>query len=146
MVDESHDDLLQEIAAKHGVALDRQDPILIVQTLHRRLLAESRRSQQAMLEDYRTTLEGLLDRWGTETKTKAERIVTASLTASMEAMKTQMSDSASEAGKTIQTEVTRALARVAGSLQSATRIGYLNLLASVITLLAAVVLYWSLHS
>ena len=146
MTDESPDDLLQEIATKHGVALDRQDPILIVQTLHRRLLAESRHTQQAMLEDYRTTLEGLLDRWGTETKAKAERIVTASLTASMEAMKKQMGDSASEAGKTFHAEVTSALNRVAGQLRSASSIGYLNLLASVITFLAAVVLYWTLRS
>ena len=90
MGDDPTEDLLKEIASKHGVALDREDPILIVQTMHARLLAESRSAQQAMLEDYRTTLEALLDRWGAETKAKAERIVTASLTASTETMKAQM--------------------------------------------------------
>ena len=60
MGDDRTDDLLKEIASKHGVALDREDPILIVQTLHARLLADSQSAQQAMLEDYPTTLESLL--------------------------------------------------------------------------------------
>ncbi len=51
MGDDRTDDLLKEIASKHGVALDREDPILIVQTLHARLLADSQSAQQAMLED-----------------------------------------------------------------------------------------------
>ncbi|MFO0702005.1 MAG: hypothetical protein U0236_22555 [Nitrospira sp.] len=55
------------------MALDREDPILIVQTMHARLLAESRSAQQAMLKDYRKTLEALLDRWSAETTAKAER-------------------------------------------------------------------------
>ena len=107
MGDDRTDDLLKEIASKHGVALDREDPILIVQTLHARLLADSQSAQQAMLEDYRTTLESLLDRWSAETTAKAERIVTASLTA--------------------------------------TTVGYLNLLAALVTFLSAVVVYWTLR-
>lgn len=92
MGDDPTDDLLKEIASKHGVALGREDPLLIVQTMHARLLAESRSAQQAMLDDYRTTLEGLLERWSAETKAKAERIVTASLTATTETMKAQMAN------------------------------------------------------
>lgn len=145
MGEDPTDDLLKEIASKHGVALDREDPILIVQTMHARLLAESRSAQQAMLEDYRTTLEGLLERWSAETKTKAERIVTASLTASTDAMKKQMSDSASEAGNAIRQELTRSLDRVAGQVRAATRLGYVNLLAAVVTFLSAVVIYWTLR-
>lgn len=145
MSDERTEELLKEIAAKHGVALDREDPILIVQTLHMRLLAESRHAQQAMLEDYRTTLEGMLERWGQETKAKAERIVTASLTASTDAMKHQMGTGASEAGNAIRQEVTSALDRVAGQLRSANRIGYLNLFAALVTFFSAVVVYWTLR-
>ena len=139
------EDLLKEIASKHGVALDREDPILIMQTMQARLLAESRSAQQAMLEDYRTTLEALLDRWGTETKAKAERIVTASLTASTVAMKQQMEVSATEAGSTLRQEVTRALDHVAGQLHTARIIGYCNLLAAVVLLFTAVIIYWTLQ-
>ena len=145
MGEERTEDLLKEIAAKHGVALDRQDPILIVQTLHMRLLAESRSAQQAMLEDYRTTLEGLLERWGMETKTKAERIVTASLTATTETMKAEMATHTTDVASAIRKEVTDILETTEARMRRATTVGYLNLLAALVTFLSAVVVYWLLR-
>ncbi|OQW45426.1 MAG: hypothetical protein A4C66_01595 [Nitrospira sp. HN-bin3] len=142
MNDESPDDLLQEIAVKHGVALDRQDPILIVQTLHMRLLAESRRTQQALLEDYRTTLDTLLDRWSEETTTKAERIVTATLTASTETMKAQMATHTTEMTRAIRKDVAEVLEQTEARMRRAQTLGYVNLLAAVVTFSAALVIYW----
>ncbi len=146
MGEDPTEELLQEIASKHGVALSRQDPILIVQTMHERLLAESRSAHQAMLEDYRTTLDALLDRWGAETKTKAERIVTVTLTASMETMTAQMATHTTEVTSTIRKEVTAVLEQTETRMRWATTVGYLNLLAALVTVLAAVVLYWTLHA
>ena len=145
MGDDHTDDLLKEIASKHGVALDREDPILMVQTLHARLLAESRSAQQAMLEDYRKTLEALLDRWSAETTAKAERIVTASLTASTETMKMQMTTTTTDLARTIRKEVTEVVETTETRMRWATTVGYLNLLAALVTVLAAVVLYWTLR-
>lgn len=145
MGDDPAEDLLKEIASKHGVALDRQDPILMVQTMHMRLLAESRHVQQAMLEDYRTTLEGLLERWGTETKEKAERIVSASLTASMESMKAQIATTTTDVASAIRKEVTDVLGQTETRIRTATTIGYLNLFAALVTFFSAVVVYWTLR-
>ncbi|NGZ07884.1 MAG: conjugal transfer protein TraM [Nitrospira sp. LK70] len=145
MGDDPTDKLLHEIASKHGVALDREDPILIVQTLHMRLLAESRSAHQAMLEDYRTTLEALLDRWGTETKTKAERIVTATLTASTETMKAEMATHTTDVARAIRKDVTAVLEQTETRMRRATALGYLNLLAALVTFLAAVVVYWTVR-
>ena len=145
MGEDPTDDLLKEIASKHGVALDREDPILIVQTLHARLLTESRSAQQAMLEDYRSTLEALLDRWSAETKAKAERIVTASLAASTETMKAQMATHTMDVASAIRKEVTDVLERTETRIRRAQTIGYLNLLAAMVTFLAAVVVYWTLR-
>jgi hypothetical protein len=143
MGDDPTDELLQEIASKHGVALNRQDPILIVQTMHARLLAESRSAQQAMLEDYHKTLEALLERWGAETKAKAERIVTASLTATTETMKAQMATATTDVVSTIRNEVTGVLEQTEMRIRAAQTIGHLNLLAAL--LLAAVIIYWILR-
>ncbi len=145
MGEDPTDDLLKEIASKHGVALDRADPILIVQTMHKRLLAESQHAQHAMLEDYRKTLEALLDRWGVETKAKAERIVTASLTASTETMKAQMAVHTTDVASTIRNEVTSVLEQIETRIRRATTLGYLNLLAALVMLLAAVIIYWILR-
>ena len=145
MGDDRTDDLLKEIASKHGVALDREDPILIVQTMHARLLVESTSAQQALLEDYRTTLEGLLERWSAETKTKAERIVTASLTASTETMKAQMATTTTDLARTIRKEVTDLLETTETRMRRATTVGYVNLLAALVTFLSAVVVYWTVR-
>lgn len=145
MGEDPTDDLLKEIASKHGVALDRADPILMVQTMHARLLVESQHAQQAMLEDYRKTLEALLDRWGVEIKAKAERIVTASLTASTETMKAQMATTTTDLARTIRKEITDVLETTETRLRRATTVGYVNLLAAVVILLSAVVVYWTLR-
>ncbi len=145
MDDDRTDDLLKEIASKHGVALDREDPILIVQTMHARLLTESRSAQQAMIDDYRTTLEGLLDRWSAETKAKAERIVTASLAASTETMKTQMASHTTDLASAIRKEVTEGVEATEARMRRATTLGYLNLLAALVTCVTAVVIYWTLR-
>jgi hypothetical protein len=139
------EELLHEIASKHGVALDRADPILIVQTLHARLLAESRSAQQALLDEYRQTLEAMLERWGAETTAKAERIVTASLTATTETMKTQMATTTTEMARAIRKEVTEVLDTTETRMRRATTVGYVNLLAALVTFLSAVVLYWTLR-
>jgi len=139
------EELLHEIASKHGVALDRADPILIVQTLHARLLAESRSAQQAMLEEYRATLEGMLDRWSAETTAKAERIVTASLAASTETMTAQMTTHTTEMARAIRKDVTEVLDQTEARMRRATTVGYVNLLAALVTFLSAIVLYWTLR-
>ena len=145
MGDDPTDDLLKEIASKHGVALDRQDPILMVQTLHARLLADSRSAQQAMLEEYRAALEGMLDRWSAETTAKAERIVTASLTATTETMKAEMATHTTDVASAIRKEVTDILETTEARMRRATTVGYLNLLAALVTFLSAVVVYWTLQ-
>ena len=145
MDDDRTDDLLKEIASKHGVALDREDPILIVQTMHERLLADSRSAQQAMLEEYRAALEGMLDRWSAETTAKAERIVTASLTATTETMKTQMATHTTDVVHAIRKEVTVVMEETESRMRRATTVGYVNLLAALVTFLSAVVVYWTLR-
>ncbi len=145
MGDDHTDDLLKEIASKHGVALDREDPILMVQTLHARLLAESRSAQHALLDEYRQTLEAMLERWGAETTAKAERIVTASLTATTETMKTQMATHTTDLANAIRKELTEVVETTEAQMRRATTVGYLNLLAALVTFLSAVVVYWTLR-
>ena len=145
MGDDPTDDLLKEIASKHGVALDREDPILIVQTMHERLLADSRSAQQAMLEEYRAALEGMLDRWSAETTAKAERIVTASLTATTETMKTQMATHTTDVANAIRKQLTEVVETTEAQMRRATTVGYVNLLAALVTFLSAVVVYWTLR-
>ena len=94
--DSEREELIKEIAIKHGIALGRDDPILILQTLNNRLLQASQKTQQAMLDEYKAELEDLSLRWSTEAKEKAERILNASLDASKTAMEQLMRAGAKE--------------------------------------------------
>jgi hypothetical protein len=137
------EELIKEIALKHGIALGRDDPILILQTLNNRLLQASQKAQQAMLDQYKAELEELSLRWSVDAKEKAERILNASLNASKVAMEQLMRASVNEMVTTIKAEVDASLNLINRPIKETNRIGLMNIVASCITLLAATVLLWA---
>jgi len=138
--DNELEELIKEIAVKHGIALGRDDPILILQTLNNRLLQASQKAQQALLDQYKAELEELSLRWSADAKEKAERILNASLDASKTAMDRLMQTAAKEVVTTIKFEVDASLNRINRPIKDTSRIGLMNIMASCITLLAAAVL------
>jgi multidrug efflux pump subunit AcrA (membrane-fusion protein) len=137
------DELIKEIAAKHGIAVGRDDPILILQTLNTRLMQANQKAQQDLLDQYKAELEDLSLRWSTDAKEKAERILNASLDASKTAMKQLLQAGANELVTTIKAEVDVSLNRINRPIQDANRIGLMNIVASCITLLAAAIILWT---
>jgi hypothetical protein len=137
------EEMIKEIAAKHGIAVGRDDPILILQTLNNRLMQANQKAQQEMLDHYKSELESISLRWSTDAKEKAERILNASLDASKAAMEQLMLAGAKEVVETIKSEVDTSLNRINCPIKDANRIGLMNIVASCITLLAAAVLLWT---
>jgi hypothetical protein len=137
------EETIKEIAAKHGIAVGRDDPILILQTLNNRLMQANHKAQQALLDQYKSELEGISLRWSTDAKEKAERILNASLTASKSAMEQLLRAGTKEAVTTITSEVDASINRISRLIKDANRIGLMNLAASCITLRAAAVLLWT---
>jgi hypothetical protein len=138
--DNELEELIKEIAVKHGIALGRDDPILILQTLNNRLLQTSQKAQQAMLDQYKAELEYLSLRWSVDAKEKAERILNVSLDASKVAMDQLMRTSTQEVVKTIKTEVDASLKHISGPTKL---IGLMNMVSSCITLVAVTILLWA---
>ena len=132
------DELIKEIAARHGIAVGRDDPIMILHTVNARLLEDSAKAQQAMLERYKEELEGLSARWSSEAKEKAERILNAALQASKNAVR----EGAREAAATVRIEVDTALSRVDHALRQRRVVGILNLVAWCITLVTMATAVW----
>lgn len=132
------EELIKEIAAKHGIAVSRDDPILVLQTINNRLMQDSSKAQRDQLDQYKEELEGLALRWGNDAKGMAERILNASLAASKEAMNTRMQEGAKAMTTAVRAEIDAALIPIL----DAGRIGKLNVIASCITLLAAAVALW----
>lgn len=137
------EELIKEIAVKHGIAVSRDDPILVLQTINNRLMHDSSKAQQIQLDLYKEELEALALRWGSDSKAMAERILNASLTASKEAMAQVMQDSAKTTAATVKMEIDTVVANIAAPIRDAQLIGKLNVLAACITLVAAVIAVWA---
>lgn len=138
-MDDAVEDLIKEIAAKHGIAVGRDDPILILQTINARLLDDGAKAQRALLQEHKEELEAITQRWSVDVKGKAERILTASLTASKDAMARVMQESAAVTTAAVRSEVDQALAGVGKALQQSRDLGRMNLIAAAITLVAAAI-------
>lgn len=140
---EANDALIKEIAVKHGIAVGRDDPILILHTLNNQLLQDSRKAQQELLDQFKAELEGLSLRWSTDARDKAERILNASLVASKESMGHLMQAGTNELVATVKNEMDAALRRIERPIRDAYRIGIMNILAACLTIIAAGVLLWT---
>lgn len=134
--------LIQEIATQHGRALARDDPILLLHTLHQRLLEDSRQAQQALLDQYQQELESLSTRWSLDARDKAERTLNAALTASKNAMAQAMQDASNRCAMAIRAEMALAMERIAATLQDAQRVAQLNVLAACLAFTAAALAGW----
>ena len=136
-MDESIDALIKDIAIKHGVEINCDDPILISHTINAKWMADASKTQQTMLHQYKEELEGITLRWDDETKKKSERILNASLSASKEAMANLLQDGVKSAVMGIKKEVDESLYRASKALRSSEKVAMINLCASAVTFLAA---------
>jgi hypothetical protein len=135
--------LRQEIHRVHGISVDIKDPIMCQHTMNKHLLAQMTKGQEELLEQFKSELEGIAFQWGNDAKEKAERVLNASLTASKEAMASLMKESLNDVAKAMRAEFENALRKAEAPAQSARNLISLNIAASVITLLAALLLAWS---
>ena len=133
-------EMIKEIAEKHGIALGRDDPILILQTLNNRLLQDNQKAQQAMLNQYKEELEALSLRWSSDTKEKAERILNASLESSKVAMDQLMQAGTKELLLRFTSSIDESLILISYLIKDTKRIGAMNIIASCITVLAVAAL------
>jgi multidrug efflux pump subunit AcrA (membrane-fusion protein) len=136
------DGLIKEIAVKHGIAVSRDDPIVILQTLNNRLIQDSGAAQLALLDSYKEEMEALALRWGLDATDKAERIVNASLLAGKEAMFGIMRESAQATATAMRAEIDSTLGLIASNLLATRTLAILNVVASCLTMLAAAVALW----
>ena len=69
------DALIGEIATRHGVAVSRDDPVMILATLNERLIEENREAQRQLLEAFRNDMAGASQRWIQESQQRAQSLL-----------------------------------------------------------------------
>lgn len=143
MTDDKIKDLIQEIAGKHGVAVGRDDPIMILQTINARLMQDSQAAQQKILARFSEEMEAIAHRWGEDAKGKAERTLNAALAASKEVMEQGMQEGGKAAAEVVRRELDAAAAKLAAPILDARRVGMMNMIAAGLTVLAAALVLWA---
>ena len=114
------DELIREVAAKHGVALGRGDPLMILPTINRRLAEQSAAAQQAALAAFQAELEQAMTRLGVANKDMAERAIGAAVDAARSILLTQAKELAQQQTAEIQAAaamVTAAAEKAAATLR-----------------------------
>jgi hypothetical protein len=134
-------ELIKEVAVKHGIAVGKNDPLMVLCTINQRLLQESSEEQAKLLNQFREEIELVSHRWSEDTKAKAEKIINAALAASRKELGKGM-----EGVLTKATEMTTKKAREAGLdiIRQAKFVAMINILGATITLVAAGIIVWSI--
>jgi ElaB/YqjD/DUF883 family membrane-anchored ribosome-binding protein len=99
------EETIKAIAVKHGIAVGRDDPIMILQTINDRLMEESVASQKEILNRFKEELEEISHRWGEDAKDKAEKTLRTALKASQEVMEKKMQEVAQEVARAVKDEI-----------------------------------------
>lgn len=137
---EKIDDIIKEIAIKHGVAVDRDDPIMILYTINERLLKENAEAQRQILKEFKEELESAAHEWEITTKKTAERILDVALTASKEAIVEGGKNAANAIGREFDSRLIQANA----IFKKARIWTAINTTGAVIALLCAVTILWAI--
>jgi hypothetical protein len=137
MADDKIEAIIKEIAAKHGIAVGRDDPILILQTINEKLMQDSAAAQQAILNTFKEELEDIAHRWGDDAKNKAERTLNAALFASREEMMKVMQEGAKVAAESVRREVETGISKIAAPIRESKRVAFLNMVVAIMTIFAA---------
>lgn len=114
-------EVIQDIAVRHGVVLGKDDPILILQTMNEKLLEENRRAQEAMLAKFREEIESISSQWKDDAKEKAEKILNITLANSKEVMARLINDSTNESIEAMKNIISDSLTEVRDRAQKVQR-------------------------
>lgn len=80
------DTLIAEIATRHGVAVSRDDPVMILTTLNELLLEGNAKAQAKLLARFKGEMEAIAEKWTHESKARAQSVLTLAVDASREAV------------------------------------------------------------
>lgn len=145
MAEQDHiEELIKEIAAKHGIAVARDDPILVLQTINYRLLADTAKAQQAQLDAYKEEMEALSNRWSIDTREKSERILNASLAAGKQVMGETLQRGAETVANAVQERIDNMIRPLVTAQRNIRHVAIFNIFSALATLIASLLIAWSL--
>lgn len=130
-------EVIKDIAVRHGVVLSKDDPVLILQTMNERLLEENRKAQQEMLAQFKEEMENISSHWKDNAKEKAEKILNAALNKSKAMLNEILISAASQHSDLVKAEITKSVAEIRQLNNETKTISKFNLIACTCILIAS---------
>lgn len=143
MASDQLDEIIKEIASKHGTLVSRNDPILVLHTINEYLMKQSAETQQVMLDAYKQELEALSLRWSADAKDKADRIINASLSSNKEIIANLLREKTYALTESMKTELLHCLTPYFYQAEKSKNFAILNIVTSIMTLTAAKIIFFS---
>jgi Transcriptional activator TraM len=136
------EEIIREIASEHGIALSRDDPILILQTINARLIKEHESAQKELLNQFKSELEVAASNWSEISKKNATQILNSSINASKATLETLINENSDVVVKKLNNERSACIADIAEMARSSKIVAILNITAAFMTLLASSVVFY----
>lgn len=131
------DEAIQQIASVHGVAVSKDDPIMILHTMNERLIQDSKAAQQDLLDNFKSEIELCVSELSIAAKNHSDRV----LNSTLEISKTEIARVMEEQSHIIierwKGDLNAVLHEASKTMATSRQTAILNIIASFITLIAA---------
>ncbi len=131
------DALIARIATRHGVAVGRDDPVMILNTLNESLHEDTARKQEELLARFKSEMEAASEKWMNDAKLRAQAVLNLAVEASREAV----AKSAENEFEKIAAATRQELTRLQASEHQMKWMLAVNVVASLLTFAAACLLF-----
>ena len=135
--DEKIDKVIQQIASVHGVAVSKDDPIMILHTMNERLISDSKAAQQELLDNFRSQLEVTVSELSMAAKNHSDRVLNSTIQTSKTEISRVMEEQSNIITERWKVELHAEFNEACKTMTTSRQTAILNIIASFITLIAA---------
>lgn len=151
--DDGMEAIIRAVATKHGIALGKNDPILVLDTINGLLMQKLASKQKALIDEFHVKLEAAADLWNTNMEIKAKEILGSMenshrhligelIEQQIENLAREMADKSGDITMEQQHRASKHLKSLNSQLQTMRSMLYVNFAASIMALVSAIVMLW----
>ena len=136
-IDKKIDKAIQEIASVHGIAVSKDDPIMILHTMNDRLISDSKAAQQELLDNFRSELEVTVSELSMAAKNHSDRVLNSTIQTSKTEISRVMEEQSNIIIERWKADLHAEFNEACKTMTTSRQTSILNIIASFITLIAA---------
>ena len=136
-VDEKIDEAIQQIASNHGIAVSKDDPIMILHSMNDRLISDSKAAQKELLDNFRSELEVTVSELSMAAKNHSDRVLNSTIQTSKTEISRVMEEQSNIIIERWKADLHAEFNEACKTMTTSRQTAILNIIASFITLIAA---------